>query len=67
MKNIWRFVIIGILAIIAFKLALGIIASTFAMVFKILIPLALLGAVLYGLYSVSGGKALKGRNGKYLP
>ncbi|MBL8047684.1 MAG: hypothetical protein JNJ45_03280 [Chthonomonas sp.] len=67
MKNIWRVVIIGVLAIIAFNIVIGLLGTVLGFAFKVLIPLAVLGVVVYAIYSMSGGKSLGGRNGKYLP
>ncbi|MCE9560123.1 MAG: hypothetical protein K8R88_14390 [Armatimonadetes bacterium] len=56
MNNIWKTIGIIVLAFIGFKVAIGLIGF----IWGIILPIAILGAVVYGIYKLSGGRALTG-------
>lgn len=56
MNNIWKTIGIIVLAFIGFKVAIGLIGF----IWGIILPVAILGAVVYGIYKLSGGRALTG-------
>ena len=56
MNNIWKTIGIIVLAFIGFKVAIGLIGF----ICGIILPVAILGAVVYGIYKLSGGRALTG-------
>ncbi len=62
-KILWT----GVGVLVGFWVIKTILLATIALVFKFLIPALVIGAIVYGVMSISKGKALGGSNRRPLP
>lgn len=63
MNSFGKVILVGILAIFGVYVAFGVLKTLLGTLFALLIPVAVLGAVGYGIYRLAGGhKGLPGNN-----
>jgi hypothetical protein len=60
MNNVLRIILTVIAVVLGIKIALWVVSAALALVFKIAIPVLILGGIAYVVYSASGGKSLLG-------
>lgn len=62
-KILWT----GIGILVGWWIIKTVLAATFALLFKLVIPALVIGAIVYGVMRISKGKALGGSNRRPLP
>jgi uncharacterized membrane protein len=62
-KNIWKLIGVVIALVIAYKLVM----YSLGLLLKVAIPVLIVGGIVYGVYRLSGGKALTGSGRRTLP
>ncbi len=62
-KILWT----GIGILVGWWIIKMVLAATFALLFKVVIPALVIGAIIYGVMRISKGKALGGSNRRPLP